>query len=97
MTGFDDLRDWAIAEPKVWTSTLRILFFSLPDLDGTRYRPLKQSAIAKGLNLSQARVSQGLTILVHDGYLVQGPKDGNSNTYRLNLTHTAIQHLAAQP
>ncbi|KKM65222.1 hypothetical protein LCGC14_1493490, partial [marine sediment metagenome] len=67
-----------------------------PDLGGTVFRPIRQSVVAKAMRVSQSRVSESLGRLVDEGYLDPGARNGTSNTYRLNLTHYAIEQIVDQ-
>lgn len=93
MTAHEHLREWALRHPRVLTTPLRVLFYCLPDLDGRYYRPIKQEAVAKALRISQPSVSEALMVLVQEAYLNPGPRDGRLKTYRLNLTHLALEQL----
>ena len=93
MTGLDSYRVWAREHGTILSTELRVLFEILPDLSGTAFRLIRQVDVAKAIRVSQSRVSQSLGRLVDEGYIVPGPRNGTGNTYRLNLTHYAIERI----
>lgn len=96
MTDLLTYRTWAREHGGILSAELRVLFEVLPDLSGHEFRPIKQVAVAKAIRIAQTRVSEKLARLVDEGYLEAGPRQGSCNTYRLNLTHYAIEHLVEQ-
>ncbi len=96
MTDLSSYRVWAREHGTLLNTELRVLFEVLPDLSGTAFHPIRQAAVAKAVRMSQARVSQSLARLVDEGYLEPGARNGTGNTYRLNLTHYAIQRIVDQ-
>ncbi len=93
MTELSSYRVWAREHGTILSTELRVLFEILPDLSGTTFRTVRQSAVAKAVRVSQSRVSESLGRLVDEGYIEPGARNGTGNTYRLNLTHYAIQRI----
>jgi hypothetical protein len=82
-----------VDHPRLASPALRVFFYIVGDLSGREYRAVKQVPIARALRLSQQQVSKALTVLVDIHYLQIGPRDGPANTYRLNLTTSAVHDL----
>ncbi len=96
MTDLLSYRVWAREHGGILSTELRVLFEILPELSGTAFRTIRQSAVAKAVRVSQSRVSESLGRLVNEGYLDPGARSGTGNTYRLNLTHYAIERIIDQ-
>jgi DNA-binding MarR family transcriptional regulator len=96
MTNLASYRVWAREHGTILNTELRVLFEILPDLAGTAFQPICQAGVAKAVRVSQSRVSRSLGRLVDEGYIVPGPRNGTGNTYRLNLTHYAIERIVEQ-
>lgn len=96
MTGLLSYRVWAREHGAILSTELRVLFEILPDLSGTVFHPVRQAVVAETLRVSQPRISESLGRLVDEGYLEPGPRNGTGNSYRLNLTHYAIEQLVEQ-
>ena len=96
MTDLSSYRVWAREHGTILGTELRVLFEILPDLSGTEFRSVRQSIVAKAVRVSQSRVSESLGRLVDEGYLDPGARNGTGNTYRLNLTHYAIERIIDQ-
>ena len=96
MTDLSSYRVWAREHGNILSTELRVLFEILPDLSGATFRTIRQAAVAKAVRVAQPRVSDALGRLVDEGYLEPGPRNGTGNTYRLNLTHYAIEQIIDQ-
>ena len=96
MTNLASYRVWAREHGALLNTELRVLFEILPDLVGTAFQPIRQADVAKAVRVSQSRVSRSLGRLVDEGYLEPGPRNGTGSTYRLNLTHYAIERIVEQ-
>ncbi len=96
MTNLASYRVWARDHGTILSTELRVLFEILPDLSGTVFQPIRQAGVAKAIRVSQPVVSESLGRLVDEGYLEPGPRNGTGNTYRLNLTHYAIERIVEQ-
>lgn len=73
--------------------TLRILQVAVVELSPNEWRPLKQAWVADQLGMTQPDVAKYLKVLVADGVLLAGPKDGLSNTYRLNRNNGLLRRM----
>ncbi len=93
MTNLASYRVWAREHGTILNTELRVLFEILPDLNGTAFRLIRQTGVARAIRVSQPRVSEALGRLVDEGYIEPGPRNGAGNTYRLNLTHYAIERI----
>ena len=96
MTNLFSYRVWAREHGAILNTELRVLFEILPDLSGTAFQPIRQAAVAKAVRVAQPHVSDALGRLVDEGYPEPGPRNGTGNTYRLNLTHYAIERIVEQ-
>ena len=77
--------DHAAADPNV-RGCLAVYIKLFSQLDYLAYRPAKLLPLAHVLGVSDARVSQALTVLVSRGYLARGPDAGQGHTYRLTVS-----------
>lgn len=64
--------------------TLRVLMYCLSELDYENYLKVTQKDIVEALEMKRQNVSRAIKMLVDKQILIQGPKSGRSNTYRLN-------------
>lgn len=64
--------------------TLRVLLYVMSKIDFENYLQLAQKDIAEALGIHKVSVSRSMKVLIGKGIVLEGPKVGQSKTYRLN-------------
>jgi DNA-binding transcriptional ArsR family regulator len=64
--------------------TMKVLWKLISKLDMENYIFISQTKIAEEMGLNQPHVSRSIKKLVAEGIILEGPKIGNSKTYRLD-------------
>lgn len=73
-----------LAQQDLTGEQLKILMFVFGKLDFENYISLMQKDVADALKLQKQNVSRAFKVLVERGILIEGPKVGRMNTYRLD-------------
>lgn len=73
-----------IAQLGLTQEQMRVLLYVMGKLDFENYIMTPQKDIAEALKMDKSKVSKAMKVIVQHGIIHEGPKVGNSKTYRLD-------------
>ena len=72
---------------------LRLFLRLAPELSLSETRTINQTRWADELGIAQPQIHKLLEAFVDEGILLPGPREGTSNTYRVNPAYPGIQDV----